>query len=537
MQSNVTTLAAMSNEPSPTAAPASGKSLPLPQGPVEWLKVFGPGAVIASITLGSGELIFSTRGGALFGYRILFLFVLISVLKWGLVFAMSRHMVLSGVHPYTRMMNLPGPRGWFPLMLLLIASVTTPVWAGFFPGILGNFTSWVTGTQDRFNGAIDYLWGVPFLVAVMTLSLTGGYTALERVQMMIVAAMMACAIVSLLLYQPDWLEMLRGAIVPQPYTYPDWLATSDSEQIRKIGDQSVWVETTRYVGVIGGAGFDYLAYTAWIREKQWGLAGSGPASPDQLSTIAADRVHPVRQWTRAPMIDCAISFILVVVFSAVFVASGVIVLGPRHLIPTGDNFLELQSQFLTRIHPWLKPLYISGAYLTMFGTAYGTFEIGVTVFHEIVRAMNPQLAEKHWKTLKKIAVLWIGAGAVGVLSWSFLHTLSGGEDTRILLTILTPANLFTGVLSCGLLCFIMPWMDWRFLPRALRMPWALVALNAVSGAIFLGLGLKGYWDNHNPEGSWLVQRWFSIGGILAVMYLSLILAAVVKRRGAMTSPS
>ena len=72
----------------------------LARNPLSWLTVFGPGAIIASLTIGTGELIFSTRGGALFGYRILFLFVLISILKWGLVFASSRHMVLCGVHPY-----------------------------------------------------------------------------------------------------------------------------------------------------------------------------------------------------------------------------------------------------------------------------------------------------------------------------------------------------------------------------------------------------------------------------------------------------
>ena len=42
---------------------------------------------MASLTIGTGELIFSSRGGALFGYRILFLFVVISLLKWGLVIA------------------------------------------------------------------------------------------------------------------------------------------------------------------------------------------------------------------------------------------------------------------------------------------------------------------------------------------------------------------------------------------------------------------------------------------------------------------
>lgn len=508
----------------------------LSKNPLAWLTVFGPGAVIASITLGSGELIFSTRGGALFGYRILFLFVLISVLKWGLVFAMSRHSILTGVHPYARMMDLPGPRGWFPLMLLMIGAVAQGVWAGFFPGILGNFTSWVTDTQHYLNGAVDYVWGVPFLIAIVTLSFTGGYTALERVQMAIVAAMMACAIVSLVLYNPDWLELIKGAIVPQPYVYPDWLPTAEDEAVRKIADHSVWVETTQYVGVIGGAGFDYLAYTAWIREKHWGWAGVGEASPEELERIANDPHHPARMWTRAPLVDCAISFGLVIAFSAVFVASGVIVLGPEQQIPTDKNFLEMQSQFVTAIHPWLKPLYIGGAYLTMFGTAYGTFEIGVTIFREILRAMKPDFVEKNHDRIKSFAVIWLGIGATMFLSGSFLYTYTSGESARVLLQVLRPVNLFTGVLSCGLLCFIMPWMDWRFLPPKLRMPIGLVALNVVSGAIFLGLGLKGYWDNHDPQpdASFFATRWFSIGGILTVMLVSIAVAFVRPMRRSQT---
>ena len=72
----------------------------LPRGPLDWLKVFGPGAIIASLTIGTGELIFSSRGGALFGYRILCVFAAICLLKFGLVVASSRHIVLTGVHPY-----------------------------------------------------------------------------------------------------------------------------------------------------------------------------------------------------------------------------------------------------------------------------------------------------------------------------------------------------------------------------------------------------------------------------------------------------
>ena len=35
------------------------------------LKFFGPGAIIASVTIGSGETVFASRGGAVFGYAML----------------------------------------------------------------------------------------------------------------------------------------------------------------------------------------------------------------------------------------------------------------------------------------------------------------------------------------------------------------------------------------------------------------------------------------------------------------------------------
>ena len=96
--------------------------------PVGWLAAFGPGAIIASLTIGTGELVFSSRAGVLFGYDILWLFLATSVLKWALVFAAGRHMVLSGAHPFQRYTQLPGPRAWFPILMLIIAVATFPVW-------------------------------------------------------------------------------------------------------------------------------------------------------------------------------------------------------------------------------------------------------------------------------------------------------------------------------------------------------------------------------------------------------------------------
>jgi len=494
------------------------------RSPLGWLLLCGPGAVIASMNIGTGELVFSSRGGALFGYQILFLFVLISLLKWGLVFASARHLVITGVHPYSRMKELPGPRGWFLLVLFLIACVVQPAWLSFLSGVLGNLISWVTGTMHMFNGAIDFIWAGIFLAVAILLTSLGGYTMLERIQIGIIFAMIASAIVTLFLYDPDWLEMIKGALIPQTLEYPEWLRTH--QEYDKIAARPVWVETSTYVGVIGGSGFDYLAYTSWIRNKQWGRAGLSPATAKDFQEMAADPSHPARLWVRAPLIDLAVSFILIIVFSAVFVASGVIFLGPNEKVPDAANLLNLQSEFVTNLHPWLMPLYMIGAFLTMFGTVYGVLEIALTIARELARTVDARMAERHDKRIKKLTVLWCSIVAYILLAWMFFYQRMGGEPT-ILMTMITPANLFTGVFFCGLLCFLFPWMDRKFIPRPLRMSRWLLSLNLVSGVIFLVIGLKAYWDDKS--------RWFAICGMTVVIVVGLvgawILGRVARERG------
>ena len=520
----------------------------LPCTTTEWLRVFGPGAIIASLTIGTGELIFSTRGGAVFGYHILFVFVIISLLKWGLVVATSRHMILTGVHPYERMIALPGPRGWLPMTLLLMAAVCLPIWISFHSGVLGNLTSWITGTRGMLNGGMDYIWGAGILAGVLVLSATGGYTVLERVQMLVVTALVLCAGLTLVLYDPQWRELLLG-ILPRRLEYPEWLP----EKYPEIARQSVWVETTRYVGVIGGAGFDYLAYTSWLREKRWGVL-PGRATPEQLEEIAADPNHEVRKWINAPLVDCAISFLLIVVFSAVFVASGAMILRPQEIVPNEDNLLNLQARFVTQIHSWLLPLYVVGAFLTMLGTLYGTIEIACSIADEIVRSLVPDWTEHRAKRLKRGVIAWCAPIALTILIWLFVRQSSPVEQPvatvssantvvledieeasgatpapeslqiqkpRLLLAILTPVNLFTGVLSCGLICFLVIWMDRRWLPVGLQPPKWMIGMNLVSSLVFLAIGIKGYADNEN--------RSLVLSSMLGIFAIGMLIAVVAGR--------
>jgi Mn2+/Fe2+ NRAMP family transporter len=449
---------------------------------MRWLSVFGPGAVIASLTIGTGELIFSSRAGSLFGYRLLWLFVLVLALKWVLVYSAARHIVLSGAHPFQRWMELPGPRGWFPLVFFLFAAICFPIWVSFHAGTIGTLLS--VFLPAAIGPAAYLVWGGIALIALLLLALAGGYGALERVQLAIVAVMLGSVLICLVLLNPDWQALLDGLLVPQAVRYPDWVS-----RYPDISGRPLWVEAVTYVGVIGGSSYDYLAYSSYLREKGWGNAS-------HLHARANNHPAPVDQrWLRAPLVDCTLSFIAVLLFTVVFVACGATVLGPQQQVPSGSNLLTLQSAFVSTVYPWLRTLYFAGAFLAIAGTLYGTIEVGPTILRELVLAYRPNLDERRLQPLRRLAILWAGLGALGILGVTVAWQIVSGNPPPGLVAILTPANLFTGVLGCGLVCLLNPWMDARFLPRHLRMPLSLIVLNGLAALLFLFLGLKAYWDH------------------------------------------
>jgi hypothetical protein len=382
-------------------------------------------------------------------------------------------------------------------VFLLLALPSFPIWVSFHSSVIGNLLAVLTGTQrpEILGGAAECLWGAGTLAAVFVLVLAGGYRTLERVQLLIVALMLFAIVVSLVLLHPDWTEFLSGLVVPRPLEYPAWLGAERAD-IAKI---PVWVEVTRYAGVIGGASYDYLAYVGFLREKAWGSAhaddgrDSSAVREGELARAAADPRHPLRVWLRAPLVDSLLSFAVVIVFTAVFVAAGAVVLAPAHEIPDDTNFLGRQVQFLERLHPWLGPLYYFGAFLTILGTLYGTIEVAPAVVRELVRAFSGKVAGRSGQRLRLLAVSWCCLGALSILLWRFGVEVSGGTAPRPT-DMLTPANLFTGVLSCDLVAGFALWQDRRFLPPRLRMPLGLRLLAAGACAFFIAAGLKGYWD-------------------------------------------
>ena len=76
----------------------------------DFLKFFGPGAIIASVTIGSGETVWASRSGAIFGYAMFWAFSLFCITKVIQVYSAARYMTLTGEHPMERWGTIARPK-------------------------------------------------------------------------------------------------------------------------------------------------------------------------------------------------------------------------------------------------------------------------------------------------------------------------------------------------------------------------------------------------------------------------------------------
>jgi Mn2+/Fe2+ NRAMP family transporter len=434
------------------------------------LRVFGPGAIIASVTVGTGETIFAPRVGAIFGYAMLWVVALTVACKAVQVYTGARYLVLTGEHPMEAWARLPGPRAWVPALIGLVAVLSFPLWIAALADAISSLCLWITGV----GGGSPWgrpLWGTGFIAAAMALGLVQTYGVVERVSTVLLALKVVFIFIAVMVVRPDWAAALWGLVAPRVPPYESWVGAGYPEVVGR----SVWLEIAVLMGSVGGGVQDYVGYVGFLREKRWGAAGAAAGGPGRLR-LDAESVGRGRRWLRAPLFDTGFSFGSVLLMTACFMILGAAVLHPERQIPTDADLYSQQSQFLGLIHPTLVTVYKAGIFFSIFGVLYGAFELYARTAYEPLRAIWPR---RPWplERLRPWVVLYSGLGGLTLL-WT-------GWKTVTLASIVSPLS---GVLGCGLWCLAMLWVDRTQMPRSYRMSRALLALTLLSGLILTGIG-------------------------------------------------
>ena len=468
------------------------------KGRISWrmLRFFGAGAIIASVTIGSGETLFASRGGAIFGYALLWCFVGGAIMKGVQVYTGARYMTLTGQHPIAAWMHLPGPRGWFPGFLAVTSLLCFPFWLGGLPLMIGKTLNWMFGATGADSELLMYarLWGSACIILASVLTIVQSYGLLEKIQTFIVGVLLLSILAAFFATTPDWIAIVQNTFLPSVPHYPAWMIESQADKIKSIVRWPEWVEVGVYLGAVGGGTYDYLGYLGFYREKRWGAIdatemGSVTLKNAPAIDVEAENVHRGRRWLRPVKIDVGVSFFCVLLFTICFVVLGAEILFTQYVdeppvdkIPGGHDLLSPQAAFLTQFHPSLKYLYQLGVFVAFWGTIHGAYELYTRTTREALSPLIRAVQNMPMPKLRRIVVLYCAIGGL-VLMW----LTEKPED------LVKPAAIVGGVLTCGLWCLAMIWTDRRFVPKPLRMNWALVAITFISGIALTGTGVLSLW--------------------------------------------
>ena len=454
------------------------------------LKLFGPGAIIASVTIGSGETLFASRAGAIFGYGLLWFIVLCAVCKTIQVYTGGRYMVLTGEHPMEAWARLPGPRGWFPALLGGMSVLCFPFWIGALSLLLGTVLNWIFGIDERYSPeqqqAYQQMFATGMIAVVILFTLIQSYAVFEKVQTVIVAVLLLAILAGVFRASIDWLAVVNNTVAIHMPSYPEWIHTEYPEIVEK---ESVLLAMVVFMMAIGGGTYDYIGYLSFFRDKKWGGLGTTSAGSTSLTA------HPVidvddevnlaraRGWLRAPMVDIFAGFFCVGVFTIAFNVLGAAILHPDHKVPqNNDDLLTLQAAFVTQFGESFKYLYQVGILMAIWGTLYGAFEIYSRTAYECFRPLSQKVRQSSFTRMRVAVCIYAGLGGL-VLAWTVQHPLD----------IVKPIGPIA-MLTCGIWCFAMIWADRRWLPKPLQMNPAWLLGNLVAGVIMGGFGGKAMLD-------------------------------------------
>ena len=452
------------------------------------LAYMGPGIILAAGTIGNGEVFFSSRGGAIYGYILIWTYLLTAIMKGIIVYTGAKYIVLTGEHPFARFGQImPGPKNWLAVFLGAIAVIAFPAWSSGFMNVLAQWASWVFGIDVSYKKIIATV----FAVIIFALLFISSYDRIESIITVIVFTMIVFSFIAVIAVKPEWLEVLKGTFIPtMPGNYADWIVSKYPD----IASTPPLVELASYLGALGGGTYDYIGYVGTLREKTWGILGNPNCERIQARLKQLDKNEQIplptdegnlfraKSWLKATKMDDMISFIAVFIIGTVFMILGNVVLGTYglQLVPNDNEIIQYQANFFASISPILVNFYKIAIGFTFFGALVS---LVTTVYPSTFReSFGPTFTalskpENYGKVRISICTYSLIGGLL--LIWS------GFSYTKVV----SFASIMGGVFSLGVWGLAMLWTEKKALPQEYRFGKTMNIIIFIFSLIMFLLGL------------------------------------------------
>ena len=376
-----------------------------PQTLLASLAHLGPGIVLASSIVGSGELIATTTTGAQAGFVLLWLILVGCVIKVAAQVEIGRTTLTWGRTALDSFDRVPGPRlggrGWIYWAWAVMTALIVVQQGGIVVGVAQTLAAGLplTSAGRQWNAAHDEAAGLvvaeasarrggdaaaadglagklaaartaaaalpaPFdetawcvitgLVTAALLAL-GRYRLIELVSLALVGTFTLVTLLALALLQVDpvWAisgrELASGLVPALPPA---------------IGGRSPIVTALATFGIIGVGASELMIYPYWCLEKGYGAA----VGPRDDSPAWARRA---KGWLRVMQLDAWTSMVVYTLVTVCFYLLGAATLGRLGLVPAGGEMVRTLGAMYTPVFgAWAGGAFRVGAFAVLYSTLF-----------------------------------------------------------------------------------------------------------------------------------------------------------------------
>lgn len=308
----------------------------LPKG-LAVLLILGPGLVWTSDLVGSGEVIITTRNGAVLGITVLWAIVIGVFLKCWIGLSGARYTVCTGEGMIDMFSRIPGPRNWIVWIVMVIQLLSAAIGMGSLASAAGNFLNGLIPLSPDIAG-----WLISILALIVLWS--GKFNILKFIMTFLVATMCIGTIYVAVVVSPSLSEMFKGLLFKIPEV-PDWA-------ISKAGlSQNPWREILPLLGWAAGGFGSQVWYTYWVLGEGYGMANGKqygqPADLAELKNLNNEEAYKLKSWCRIVNIDASMAMIITAVLSVCFLIAGAMILKPLELAPKDSELAFTLSKIFS----------------------------------------------------------------------------------------------------------------------------------------------------------------------------------------------
>ncbi|HQM49476.1 MAG TPA: Nramp family divalent metal transporter [Candidatus Hydrogenedentes bacterium] len=353
------------------------------------LMVLGPGLVWCGEYIGSGEVVLSTRTGAILGVAALWVPAIAIFAKLWIGIAGARYTVCTGECMVDMMGRTPGPRNWVIWPVLMGQICSGAIATGALASVAALFAAY-------FIPLPEFILGWAITLAVIALVWSGKFDPLKKVMSVLVALIIIGVFDVACTTWPGWSEVFFGLIGLEAPNLPAWAVEKYA-----IGP-APWGEILPLLGWAAGGFASQVWYTYWVFGAGYGMTKGKeygrPLDPSELKQIDAETARNLRGWCRAVYLDATMAFLIGVTVTSAFMIAGAGVLGPVQIAPDGSNVaLELSRIFSEKWGAIGAHLFILSGLAAMISTMLGQFAGWPRLLADCFRLLVPRVGRYPWK--------------------------------------------------------------------------------------------------------------------------------------------